>query len=370
MARRRNAGSDSSSDLPPSLFNGHLQRGRAGRTSIWSANRSEAIPLTISTFIIGAVFAVALSVCTFADGQPAGRPIVGGVERSRPPETQLAELASPTVIASESAPKSGIERLFVSEHQLAPPPGVTANAYLVVDSGTGEVLAQQNSERRLPIASLTKIATALAVLAMSPLDRLVEIERAAAAMPPNRMGLRPGDLLSVEQLLFGLLLDSGNDAAYALGDGVGGTERLVAEMNSIAADLGLQNTHFTNPAGFDDPDNYSTARELFALTEFALESQPIIRQIAGTSRLVIEKDDKHGWYGPTNLNRLLTEYPGAFGVKTGWTEDSGYTLVAGSKRNGRTLFAVILGADKHFADAALLLDYGFSIYDSRPSPRG
>ena len=264
MARRRNAGSDSSSDLPPSLFNGHLQRGRAGRTSIWSANRSEAIPLTISTFIIGAVFAVALSVCTFADGQPAGRPIVGGVERSRPPETQLAELASPTVIASESAPKSGIERLFVSEHQLAPPPGVTANAYLVVDSGTGEVLAQQNSERRLPIASLTKIATALAVLAMSPLDRLVEIERAAAAMPPNRMGLRPGDLLSVEQLLFGLLLDSGNDAAYALGDGVGGTERLVAEMNSIAADLGLQNTHFTNPAGFDDPDNYSTARELFA----------------------------------------------------------------------------------------------------------
>ncbi len=370
VTRRRNAGWDSSADLPTPLFNGHLQRSGDSRTPIWSTNRSEAIPLAISTLIIGAVFAVALSVCTFADGKPADRDVDTGVQQSRSLATQSAEVAATTAAAPESAPISSVDRLFVSDQHLPPAPEITANAYLVVDSDTGEVLAQRNSETRVPIASLTKIATALAVLSMSPVDRIVEIQRAAAAMPPSRMGLIPGDQLSVEQLLFGLMLDSGNDAAYALGDGVGGVDRLVAEMNSIAENLGLRSTHFSNPAGFDDPDNYSTARELFALTEFALDSQPLIRKIAGTSRKVIESDANHGWYAPTNLNRLLTEYPGAFGVKTGWTEDSGYTLVVGSKQHGRTLFAVVLGAEKHFTDASSLLDYGFSIYDSRPAPRG
>ena len=180
----------------------------------------------------------------------------------------------------------------------------------------------------------------------------------------------PGERLSVEQLLLGLMLDSGNDAAYALGDGVGGVDVLVAEMNTIAHKLGLQDTHFTNPAGFDDPNNYSTARELFALTEFALDSEPLIRKIAGTRRSIIESDRNHGWYGPTYLNRLVAEYPGSFGVKTGWTEESGYTLIGGSKRRGRTLFVIVLGAKKHFSDASSLLDYGFSVYDSRPMPRG
>ena len=362
VAQRRNTGRDSRADLPP-LFNENLQENGNGRRSMWSTNRSEAVPLAISALIIGVALAVALSVCTLADIQPADPAIESGA-----PATMSAEASADD--APEPAGKSGVDRLFVSNEKLPPPPVVTADAYLLVDLATGEILAERNSERRVAIASLTKIATALAVLSLAPPNQIVEVQPAAAAIPPNRMGLLPGDRLSVAQLLFGLMLDSGNDAAYALGDGVGGVDRLVAKMNSIATELGLRDTHFANPAGFDDPDNYSTARDLFALTEFALDSQPLIREIVATSRKVIERNEQHGWYAPTNLNRLLTDYPGTFGVKPGWTGDAGYTLVAGSKRNGRTLFAIVLGADQHFMDASLLLDFGFSVYNSRPAPRG
>ncbi len=359
-AQTRNGGEESRADLSPPIFNEAL---RGSGTNRWSSNRSETVPLLISALIIGALFAVALSVCTLANNQPSER----AIESSTPATTSTVALADEV---SEPAVRSGVDRLFVSNEGLPPSPIVTADAYLLVDLGTGEILAERNSGRRVAIASLTKIATALAMLSLAPPDQIVEILPAAAAMPPNRMGLLPGDRLSVEELLYGLLLDSGNDAAYALADGVGGVDRLVAKMNSVAAELRLRDTRFANPAGFDDPNNYSTARDLFALTEFALDSQPLIREIVATNRKVIESSAQHGWYAPTNLNRLLTEYPGTFGVKPGWTGDSGYALVAGSKQNGRTLIAIVLGADRHFNDAALLMDFGFSVYNSRPAPRG
>ena len=235
---------------------------------------------------------------------------------------------------------------------------------------TNEILAERNSEIRRPVASLTKIATALAVLALAAPDQMFEVGSEAAAMPPNRMGLIRGETLTVEELLYGLLLDSGNDAAYAIGDGVGGVDRLVAEMNKVARELHLKDTSFTNPAGFDEPGNYSTAREIAALTQFALESQPLIRSIVSTQRRILERNAGHGWYGPTNLNRMLSEYPGAFGVKTGWTEGSGYALIAASRQNGRRLMTVVLGASKHFTDASTLLDYGVRRLRAATPPRG
>ena len=368
VARRRNVGPDSHDDLPPPLFNENLQAsGDSWKSTRW-ATRSEAVPLIVSALIIGALFAVALSVCARVDIQPADRTTELSDQPAAAPVTTSTE--APAAEATQPAIKAAVERLFVSSKRLPPPPAVTADAYLLVDLDTGEILAQRDSERRVAIASLTKIATALAVLSLAPSDQIVEITPEAADMIPNRMGLWTGERLSVEQLLYGLLLDSGNDAAYALGDGVGGVDRLVARMNSIAGELGLRDTSFTNPAGFDDPDNYSTARDLFALTEFALDSQPLIREIVATRRKVIESSDQHGWYAPTNLNRLLTEYEGTFGVKPGWTGDAGYTLVAVAKRNGRTLFAVVLGAERHFDDASSLLDFGFGIFNSRPAPRG
>lgn len=356
---RRNAGGDSQADLPPPLFSETLQTDRSGR---WST-RSEAIPLVVSALIIGVVLAAMLSVCARIDIQPQA-PVVQTI----PPTVVATEapVIEPTVPAIQSA----AERLFVSDQRLPAPPAVTADAYLLVDFDTGEILAERGSDRRVPIASLTKIATALAVLSLTTPDQIVEITPEAADMIPNRMGLWRGERLSVEKLLYGLLLDSGNDAAYALGDGVGGVDRLVARMNAIAEELGLRDTSFANPAGFDHPDNYSTARDLFVLTEFALDSEPLIRDIVATRRKVIESTNEHGWYGPTNLNRLLSEYPGTFGVKPGWTGDAGYTLVAMAKRNGRTLFAAVLGCERHFSDASSLLDFGFRVFNTRPAPRG
>ena len=356
----RNAWRDSQADLPPPLFNENLQADVKARRS---TNRSEAVPLVISALIIGVILAVTLSVCARMDIQP---------------QAPVVQTVAPTVVATEApvveptapAIQSAAARLFVSNERLPPPPVVTADAYLLVDLDSGEILAERDSERRVPIASLTKIATALAVLSMTTPDQIVEVTPEAADIIPNRMGLWAGERLSVEKLLYGLLLDSGNDAAYALGDGVGGVDRLVAKMNSIAEQLGLRDTSFANPAGFDHPENYSTARDLFALAEYALDSEPLIRKIVATRRKVIESTNQHGWYAPANLNRLLSEYPGTFGVKPGWTGDAGYTLVAAAKRNGRTLFAIVLGCERHFTDASLLLDFGFRVYNSRPAPRG
>ena len=363
VAQRGNAGPDAGADLPPPLFNENMQGSGNSWKSMRSASRSETVPLIISALIIGALFAVALSVCARMDIQPEA-PVVQTIPPT--PAATEAPVAEPTAPAIHSA----AARLFVSSEKLPPPPIVTADSYLLVDLDSGEILAEHDSERRVAIASLTKIATAVAVLSLTTPDQIVEITPEAADIIPNRMGLWAGERLSVEQLLYGLLLDSGNDAAYALGDGVGGVDLLVAKMNSIAKQLGLRDTRFANPAGFDDPDNYSTARDLFALTIFALDSEPLIRKIVATRRKIIESSEQHGWYAPANLNRLLSEYPGTFGVKPGWTGDAGYALVAGARRNGRTLFAIVLGAEKHFTDASSLLDFGFSVYNSRPAPRG
>ena len=174
------------------------------------------------------------------------------------------------------------------------------------------------------------------------------------------MGILPGDILTVKELLYGLLLDSGNDAAAALAETLGGRNDFVATMNMLALGLQMENTNFTNPAGFDEPENYSSAFDMALLTRHLLNEEPLLRLIVGTRRHIIESNSDHGWFGPTNLNRLLSEYPGAFGVKTGKTGRAGYTLVAAAERNGRTLLAVVLGSKTHFDDAARLLEFGFS----------
>jgi D-alanyl-D-alanine carboxypeptidase (penicillin-binding protein 5/6) len=185
----------------------------------------------------------------------------------------------------------------------------------------------------------------------------------AARAEPNRMGIIPGETLTVEELLYGLLLDSGNDAAAALAESLGGEEHFVAAMNELATELGLADTHFANPAGFDGPDNYSSAYDMAVLGRRLVIDQPLLAQIVATPSHVIESNPGHGWFGPTNLNRLLTEYPGAFGVKTGRTRAAGYTLIAAAQRDGRRLLVVVLGSEHHFDDAAILLDFGFSVIE-------
>ena len=245
-------------------------------------------------------------------------------------------------------------------------PELDAQAAVLVDMGRREVLYVKNHHMSRAMASTAKIVTAIVALEHAPLDTIIEVDAAAVKVPSdaNRMGLKAGERLTLEALLYGLMLDSGNDAAEAIARGVfGDRARFIRLMNDLVTKLGLQNTHFANPSGFDDPAQHASAYDLAVLATYALQN-PTFREIVGTHDKVIhassEAGQAHGWFGPTNLNRLLSEYPGAFGVKPGWTGDAGYTLVAAAERGGRSLLAVVLGSRNHFTDAELLLNYGFT----------
>ncbi len=243
-------------------------------------------------------------------------------------------------------------------------PGLDAQAAVLVDMNRREVLYVKDHHTPRPMASTVKIVTAIVALEQAPLNTIIEVDAAAAAMEPNVMGLQAGERLTLEALLYGLMLDSGNDAAEAIARGVfGDRARFIRLMNDLATTLGLRNTHFVNPSGLDDPAQHSSAYDLAVLATYALQN-PTFREIVGTQRKVIsasrEAGREHGWFGPTNLNRLIGSYPGAFGVKPGWTGDAGYTLVAAAERGGRSLLVVVLGSRGHFTDAERLLSYGFA----------
>ena len=243
-------------------------------------------------------------------------------------------------------------------------PELEAQAAVLVDVDRREVLYVKNHHTPRPMASTVKIVTAIVALEHAPLSTIIEVDATTAAMEPNVMGLKAGERLTLEELLYGLMLDSGNDAAEAIARGVfGDRARFIRLMNDLVTKLGLQNTHFANPSGLDDAAQHSSAYDLAVLTTYALQN-PTFRGIVGTRRKVIpasrEPGREHGWFGPTNLNRLLSTYPGAFGVKPGWTGEAGYTLVAAAERGGRSLLAVVLGSRNHFTDAERLLNYGFT----------
>ena len=239
-------------------------------------------------------------------------------------------------------------------------PALDAPAAVLVDMDRREVLYVKNHHMSRPMASTVKSVTAIVALEHAPLSTIIEVDAAAAAMEPNVMGLKVGERLTLEELLYGLMLDSGNDAAEAIARGVlGDRARFIRLMNDLVTKLGLQSTHFANPSGLDDPAQHSSAYDLAVLTTYALQN-PVFREIVGTRRKVIPAGNDHGWFGPTNLNRLIGSYPGAFGVKPGWTGDAGYTLVAAAERGGRSLLAVVLGSSMHFTDAERLLNYGFA----------
>jgi D-alanyl-D-alanine carboxypeptidase (penicillin-binding protein 5/6) len=247
-------------------------------------------------------------------------------------------------------------------------PTLSGESAIVVDVNSKDVIYAKQPRKRLLAASTVKIMTAIVAAEWGPLDRVITVPPEATEVEPNHMGVRAGEKLTVQELLYGLMLDSGNDAAEALaiglgGGGAAGRAQFISRMNQKALAYGLRDTSFANPSGLDDPQQYSTAYDLAVVGAHALE-KPELRAIFGAKDVVIhpsrEPGREHGWYGPGNLNSLLWSYRGAIGIKPGYTEDAGYTLVAAAERDGRTLVAVTLNSRRHFSDCALLLDFGFS----------
>ena len=230
---------------------------------------------------------------------------------------------------------------------------VSATAAVLLDADTGQLLYEKTGAEQRLIASTTKIMTALVVLEQAGLDDTVTVTRDHMA-EGSSMYLKPGETVRVEELLYGLLLCSGNDAALALTACAGGPEPFVALMNEKAAALGMTRTSFANPNGLDAEGHYSTARDMAVLAAAAME-EPTFRRICSSRSVTI------GQRTMENHNRLLRQVEGCIGLKTGYTKAAGRTLVSCAERGGCRLIAVTLRDSDDWADHAALYEYGFCL---------
>jgi serine-type D-Ala-D-Ala carboxypeptidase (penicillin-binding protein 5/6) len=246
------------------------------------------------------------------------------------------------------------------------PPRLEARAWALIDARSGDVLASHGASRRLPIASITKLMTAYVALRELPLDEVVRAAPYTSIYGESLLGLRPGQRVSVRDLLYGLILRSGNDAAYDLALAAAGSEpAFVRQMNLRAAALGLSDTHYANPIGLDQAGNYSSALDLTVLTRRLLD-EPAFARIAASRSAELRSLRPPRRIG--TINDFLLEVPWATGVKTGHTFDAGYVLVGSGRRQGVELISVVLDtwtATARDAETARLLEYGFSQYHRR-----
>jgi serine-type D-Ala-D-Ala carboxypeptidase (penicillin-binding protein 5/6) len=262
-------------------------------------------------------------------------------------------------------PATGAPPQQVQVYELVPaatPPPIKARAAILFDLDSGTTIFERSSHLRVAPASLTKVITALVALDLMPLDQVVTVPGSINQLPwdSTRMGLLPGERLSVRELLAGLFLNSGNDAAVTLSQAVLPQSAFVARMNAKAAALGMVDSHFVNAIGLDDAAHYSSAADL---ARAAIELQrrfSSVAAIAAVAAMTLPASATHHAYRLYNLNQLLRTYPGATGLKTGWTGHAGGCLIATATRSGRHLLAVVLGSPRLFDEAAALLDYGFA----------
>lgn len=242
------------------------------------------------------------------------------------------------------------------------PPAIKARSAILLDLATGGALYQLDAHGRQAPASLLKVATALVALDHLRLDQVVTVPASINQLPwdSTRMGLRSGERLTVRELLYGMFLNSGNDAAITLAEAAMPRATFIALMNAKAAQLGLVDTHFVNPIGLDDPGQYISAADLGRTSIELVTRFPEVAAIASTPSLTLPATATHHAYVLYNLNQLIRTYAGATGLKTGWTGRAGGCLIATATRNGRHLLVVVMGSPSIFIEAASLLDYGFA----------
>lgn len=249
---------------------------------------------------------------------------------------------------------------------LAKGPPIEARSWALIDARSGDLLTSHAAARRLPVASTTKLMTAYVALRELPLERIVRAAPYEAEYGESLLGLRAGQRISVRDLLYGLILRSGNDAAYDLAlAAAGSVPRFVNEMNRYAAALGLADTHYANPIGLDEKGNYSSARDLATLTRHLLQI-PAFARIAAARSAVLRSTRPRRRI--ETINELLNMAPWVTGVKTGHTFGALYVLVGSGQRKGVKLISAAVGAptdEDRFRDNLELLDYGFSLYQRR-----
>jgi D-alanyl-D-alanine carboxypeptidase (penicillin-binding protein 5/6) len=269
-------------------------------------------------------------------------------------------------------PPTNFDRFDFSNLWLAvkPQPSlpIHGQAAYLIDLDTRMVMWARDPETSRAPASLTKLMTAMvAVDDAGSLDRQVVVAKEATQVIPSLMGISIGERLTVRELLEGLFLDSGNDAAEALARGIVPRDRFIRQMNQKAKSIGLAASHFVNPSGLDAAGHGMSAHDLAHVAAYLDAYYPALATIANTREFAIAATADHKAFNPHNLNPLLWSYPGATGLKTGLTDAAGGCIVATASRGGRHLIVVVLNSTHHSAaDATTLLDYGFSTVPRLP----
>lgn len=240
----------------------------------------------------------------------------------------------------------------------------SAKSSILIEADSGDVILSNNAYQRLPMASTTKIMTAIVAIENCDCSTEITITEAMVGVEGSSIYLKVGERLTLEQLLYALLLQSANDAAEAIAIGISDSvDNFALLMNEKARELGLNNTNFTNPHGLDDDMHYTTAADLAKITAYALKNE-LFREIVSTKKYVIKETDCNNERYLTNHNKLLFMYDGTIGVKTGFTKRSGRCLVSAAEKNGVTLIAVTLSAPDDWNDHISMFNYGFEQYES------
>ncbi len=248
----------------------------------------------------------------------------------------------------------------------AAPEDISAVSAILIEADSGTVIYEKNADEQRAMASTTKIMTAILTIEAGDLDSEFVADSYAIRVEGTSMGLQEGDRVSRRDLLYGILLPSGNDAANAAAVSVGGSiGGFVELMNSKAEELGLASTHFVTPSGLDAEGHCTTARDLANLTAYAMKNE-IFREIVCCSSAEVEFGNPPYMRTLRNSNKMLTRYEGAIGVKTGFTDNARRCLVSAAERDGVTLIAVTLNAGDDWNDHTKMLDYGFSQVFSYP----
>ena len=238
-------------------------------------------------------------------------------------------------------------------------PDVSAQSAILIEKNSGRILYSKSADLRLPIASTTKIMTALCALEYCDINMTVTISDTASGVEGSSMYLETGEKMTIKELLYGLMLSSGNDAAVAISEA---TEcDFIQLMNETADKIGAKNTHFTNPNGLPDDEHYSTCSDMARITAYAMQN-PDFCEIVCTKSYRIEGEGKAYPRVLVNHNKLLNAYDGCIGVKTGFTKAAGRCLVSAAERDGMTLICVTLNAPNDWNDHKSMFDYGFSNY--------
>ncbi|OXT07603.1 D-alanyl-D-alanine carboxypeptidase [Thermoanaerobacterium thermosaccharolyticum] len=245
------------------------------------------------------------------------------------------------------------------------PPQIAAKAAIVMDQKSGRILYEKNINEKLPMASTTKIMTLLLALEYGNLNDIVTVSKRAASVGGSSIWLSPGEKLSLIDLLYGLMLNSGNDAATAIAEHIGGSVEKFAEMmNKKAKDIGAYSTNFVTPSGLDIGINnhYTTAYDLALITRYAFNNYSKFAEIVSTKEKTIPWSGRDYDRYLRNKNKMLWQYEGGDGVKTGFTNKAGRCLVASATRDGHRLISVVLNSGPMWEDSQKILDYSFEKY--------